>query len=134
MAFLRYILELFRKRKTDETPPGPFHIPEEEVAGSITFAYTQDGDFDVIVAPRNISLDCAAVTGTLLFLLNSGGLAEFFGQSYSNWANDDPERELFMTTAFSEWVRSEKLARTRDAELAVEPCDVFNWKGSPNDN
>lgn len=134
MAFFRYILRFFRRKKTDNTSEGDFYIPDEEVAGSIIFSYTENGDFNVVVSPKNISLDCAEVAGTLLFLLNSGGLAEFFGQSYKSWAGDDEDRALFMATLFSEWVASEKIARKIDTELAVEPSDVFNFKGASNDS
>ena len=61
-------------------------------------------DFNVVVGVNEVDLDCSKNLGLVLYMLNSGHLAEYFTQAYENWSEGDVARKVFIKDLFLNWI------------------------------
>jgi len=101
-----------------------------------TFYVREDGEFAVTTEFFRSDEDVIEVSSTVLHMLNSGLLAEYFVQSLKLWGeeDDDDEDERFILEIIKRWKvlydEDEDMDKksNKKFKLAVDPSDVFGLK------
>ena len=101
-----------------------------------TFYVREDGEFAGTTEFFRSDEDVIEVSSTVLHMLNSGLLAEYFVQSLKLWGeeDDDDEDERFILEIIKRWKvlydEDEDMDKksNKKFKLAVDPSDVFGLK------
>lgn len=76
---------------------------EKEIILKYELLLKENGDVLLETECHNFEEDSITIIATLLFLLNTGKLAELHIQSIQMWAEDHPEQEEFIEKVLSVW-------------------------------
>ena len=97
----------------------------------ITFYMREDGEFAVTTEMKRDNEGAVDMTGTVLHMINSGLLAEYFLQSLHLWAEGHPEYQSVILNVTKKWkgLFDEDTTDTKsESPLAIDPSDVFSLK------
>ena len=116
--------------RSDESEPAL-----ENACGQINIYFREDGEFAVSSNLVRMDQDVSDTTGTLLHMINSGHLAEYFVKSLKLWAEGEIEKENFAKEVIKEWKKifyetngNELNDIKGKNDLAIDPSDVFGLK------
>ena len=105
----------------------------DTACGKFTFYIREDGEFVVTSAFSRVDQDVIDASSTILHMMNSGLLADYFVQSLNLWGDDENERH-FIFKIIKKWKllfdkdEQNKNTKNKDLKLAVDPSDVFGFK------
>ena len=135
-----YMLQLLLKRlskwfkRSEDTPENeapPLTDTEqlENFGTRILMTVHEDGDFEISTNINNLNEPVADATGTVLYLINSGLMADIFVKSLHLWA-EDKEQKVFIHKVLENWknLYDEDSSVPSKSKLAVDPSDVFGLK------
>ena len=103
----------------------------ESACAIITFYLREDGEFAVTTEMKRDNEGAMDMTGTVLHMINSGLLAEYFLQSLHLWADENPEYQSVILNVTKKWKMLYDEKTTDDnseSPLAIDPSDVFSLK------
>jgi hypothetical protein len=104
------------------------YVSDDDVSATIEIRLnSQSGDFNVVVGVNEVDLDCSKNLALVLYMLNSGHLAEYFTQAYENWSEGDVARKVFIKDLFLNWIINKETYSEKKDKLAIAPADVFNF-------
>ena len=95
---------------------------------TITIYMREDGEFAVTTEFNRNDEQVMDVTGTILHMLNSGLLADYFLQSLHFWANEHPQDTILIRDIIKQWKVLFDEEENADQALAVDPSEVFSLK------
>ena len=99
-----------------------------------TFYIREDGEFAVTSEFFRSDEDVVDVSSTVLHMLNSGLLAEYFVKSLKMWGEEDDQNKKFILEIIKKWKTLHDEDTDTDKKpnkkfkLAVDPSDVFGLK------
>ena len=105
----------------------------ENPSTTIVLNLREDGEFTVALDFMRTEDEVAEVTGTMLHMINSGLMAEYFVEALNLWS-EDKEQKKFILTIVKRWRSLYEEANAEDetvlapSKLAVDPTDVFGLR------
>ena len=96
-----------------------------------TMYMREDGEFAVTTSMTRATDEAIEVTGTVLHMMNSGLLAEYFLQSLYLWSKEHPEYQSTILDTIAKWkllFDDEQNDDSKDSSLAIDPSEVFSLK------
>ena len=88
----------------------------------------EDGEFAVTTEFDRNSEEVMDVTGTILHMLNSGLLADYFLQSLHFWVKENSQDTALIRDIIKKWKTLFDEESTDSLDLAVDPSEVFSLK------
>ena len=145
---LNQICGLFNQKPINQEIPAvssdEFSDNLDTACATITIYIREDGEFAITSEFFNDTEDVTEISGTVLHMLNSGVLADYFLQSLNLWGNKNEQQHAFVLQIIQKWKNmfdsSEDDIRLNEIEsiqnntessykLAIDPSDVFGLKG-----
>lgn len=113
----------------NEAPPPPSREQPEDWSTRILMTVREDGDFEVSTEINNLNNTMVDVNAMVLYLINSGLMAEYFVESLNLWG-EDKEQKIFVQKVLENWklLYDESPSTQSNSKLAVDPSDVFGLK------
>lgn len=104
----------------------------ENPYATITIQVREDGDFAVAMGFARMNDDAVDVSATILHMINSGMMIEYFIEALKLWGQDE-ERSRFAEKIIKEWkavYEDDNLTADTATQykLAIDPSDVFGLK------
>ena len=144
---LSFILEKFKKWRRgtgflaqddpptvqDQTDQDDQDEPLENPSTTIVLNLREDGEFTVALDFMRTEDEVADITGTMLHMINSGLMAEYFVEALNLWA-EEKEQKKFVLKIVKRWrslydeVNAEDKTVLAPSKLAVDPTDVFGLR------
>ena len=132
---LEQLQKLFKKNKQyNQQKEKKFTDMLESACAKFTFYVREDGEFAVTTEFFRSDEEVIDVSSTVLHMLNSGMLAEYFVKSLKLWGEEDDQDKKFILEIIKGW----KVLYDEDTDmdkksnkkfkLAVDPSDVFGLK------
>ena len=132
---LEQLQKLFKKNKQyNQQKEKEFTDMLESACAKFTFYVREDGEFAVTTEFFRSDEKVIDVSSTVLHMLNSGMLAEYFVKSLKLWGEEDDQDKKFILEIIKGW----KVLYDEDTDmdkksnkkfkLAVDPSDVFGLK------
>ena len=132
---LEQLQKLFKKNKQyNQQKEKEFTDMLESACAKFTFYVREDGEFAVTTEFFRSDEKVIDVSSTVLHMLNSGMLAEYFMKSLKLWGEEDDQDKKFILEIIKGW----KVLYDEDTDmdkksnkkfkLAVDPSDVFGLK------
>ena len=97
----------------------------------VTFYMREDGEFAVTTEMKRNNEGAMDMTGTVLHMINSGLLAEYFLKSLNLWAEEHPEYQPMILNVIKKWkvlFDEDTTDPDNESALAIDPSDVFSLK------
>lgn len=145
---LNQICGLFNQKPINKAIPAvssdEFSDSLDTACAKITIYIREDGEFAIASEFFNDTEDVIEISGTVLHMLNSGVLADYFLQSLNLWGDKNEQQHTFVLKIIQKWKNmfdsSEKDNHLNGIEsmqnntessykLAIDPSDVFGLKG-----
>jgi len=127
--------DLDNKPKIVEEQPNITNSQTETLADTlntacakITIYIREDGEFAVTTEFDRSSEEVMNVTGTVLHMINSGSLADYFLKSLHLWATENDKDNLLVRSTIKKWKALFDEEKTTKNPLAIDPSDVFALK------
>lgn len=95
------------------------------------FYMREDGEFAITSEITRNNESVMDMTGTVLHMINSGLLAEYFLKSLHLWADENPEYQPLVRDVIKKWkmLYDEDVGSTESASpVAIDPSEVFSLK------
>ena len=132
---LEQLQKLFKKNKQyNQQKEKEFTDMMESACAKFTFYVREDGEFAVTTEFFRSDEKVIDVSSTVLHMLNSGMLAEYFVKSLKLWGEEDDQDKKFILEIIKGW----KVLYDEDTDidkksnkkfkLAVDPSDVFGLR------
>ena len=132
---LEQLQKLFKKNKQyNQQKEKEFTDMLESACAKFTFYVREDGEFAVTTEFFRSDEKVIDVSSTVLHMLNSGMLAEYFVKSLKLWGEEDDQDKKFILEIIKGW----KVLYDEDTDidkksnkkfkLAVDPSDVFGLR------
>ena len=132
---LEQLQKLFKKNKQyNQQKENEFTDMLESACAKFTFYVREDGEFAVTTEFFRSDEKVIDVSSTVLHMLNSGMLAEYFVKSLKLWGEEDDQDKKFILEIIKGW----KVLYDEDTDidkksnkkfkLAVDPSDVFGLR------
>ena len=115
---------------TDEIAPN-LSDNLETACTIVTFYIREDGEFVIITEMKRNNEEVMDMTGTVLHMINSGLLAEYFLKSLNLLADENPEYQSIIMNVIKKWKAlcdEETTDPNNESSLAIDPSDVFSLK------
>lgn len=97
----------------------------------VTFYMREDGEFAVTTEMKRDNEGARDMTGTVLHMINSGLLSEYFLKSLNLWAEEHPEYQPMILNVIKKWkvlFDEDTTDPDNESALAIDPSDVFSLK------
>ena len=133
MRYFKILKNFIKKDKGQEPEEHPvedheMYVSDNDVSATIEIRLdSQSGDFNVVVGVNEVDLECSKNLALVLYMLNSGNLAEYFTQAYENWCEGDASRQAFTKDLFLNWIINKETYSEKKDKLAIAPADVFRF-------
>jgi hypothetical protein len=109
----------------------------DTACATITIYIREDGEFAITSEFFDDTKDVAEISGTVLHMLNSGILADYFLQSLNLWGDENEQQHAFVLQIIQKWknmfdsneIESMQNNTESSYKLAIDPSDVFGLKG-----
>lgn len=102
---------------------------------TITIYMREDGEFAVTTSFTRNSEEVMDITGTVLHMINSGLLADYFLQSLQYWGVGNDQDVSLTNTIVEKWKKLfDEKNNIINKQLAIDPSDVFALKDLDKDN
>jgi|LULM01.1.fsa_nt_gb hypothetical protein len=91
----------------------------------------EDGEFAITSEITRNNEAVMDMTGTILHMINSGLLSEYFLKSLHLWADENPEYQPLVRDVIKKWkmLYDEEMIDTESqSALAIDPSEVFSLK------
>ena len=100
----------------------------------ITVYIREDGEFAITSEFYRNNEKVIDASSTVLHMMNSGSLADYFLQSLHLWAEEDDNHEKFIVEIIKRWkLLFDNDQSTIQNNLAIDPSDVFSLKSLKKD-
>ena len=146
-TMIRLLFNHLRQLFTDnQTPSVPTTSGENEdsiqeltesldsACAKITVYIREDGEFAITSEFYRNNEKVTKASGTVLHMINSGSLADYFLQSLHLWAEKYDKDETFIVEIIRKWkLLFDDDQSTIQNNLAVDPSDVFALKSLKKD-
>lgn len=131
---LEQLQKLFKKNKQyNQQKEKAFTEMLDTCCSKFTFHIREDGEFAVTSEFFRSDEEVIDVSSTVLHMLNSGMLAEYFVRSLKLWGEEDDQDKKFILDIIKRWKvlydEDEDAKSDKQLKLAVDPSDVFGLKG-----
>ena len=140
---LEQLKKLFKKnnykKSIDHKKEKEFIEMLDTCCSKFTFYIREDGEFAVTSEFFRSDEDVIEVSSTVLHMLNSGMLSEYFMKSLKLWGQNSEEQRFILEILkrwkvfYDEDVDVDKKSNKR-SKLAVDPSDVFGLKSLKDAN
>ena len=144
---IRLLFNHLRQLFTDNQAPSVPTTSEEnedsiqEFTDSLDSACTkftvyirEDGEFAITSEFDRHSEEVINASGTVLHMMNSGSLADYFLKSLHLWSDGHDNHEAFIIEIIKRWKRLfDDDQPTAQNNLAIDPSDVFSLKSLKKD-
>ena len=127
-------INLDYKKNFDHAKEKEFTEMLDTCCSKFTFYIREDGEFAVTSEFFRSDEDVIDVSSTVLHMLNSGLLAEYFVKSLKLWGEEDDQDKKFILEVIKRWKvlyeedTSADKKSNKKFKLAVDPSDVFGLR------
>ena len=106
----------------------------DSAGAKLTVYIREDGDFAITSEFYRNNEEVTNASGTVLHMINSGSLADYFLKSLHLWAEEHDNSETFIVEIIKRWkLLFDNDTPTIQNNLAVDPSDVFALKSLKKD-
>jgi len=146
----RHIRQFFIRRPKDNTNNNSETLNEQQnisetqtqllvndlnsACTKLTIYIREDGEFAVTTEFTRNSEEVMDITGTVLHMINSGLLADYFLQSLQHWGTANKQDTSLIQTTIQKWKTLFDETIASNDQLAVDPSDVFALKSFNKDS
>ena len=105
----------------------------EDPSTVVVWRLREDGEFTVALDFIRTEDDVAIISGTMLHMINSGFMAEYFIEALDLWA-EEKQQKKFVLKVVNQWrslydkEEEENKKDPTQSKLAVDPSDVFGLR------
>ena len=141
--FFHHLRQLFTDNQAPDVPTasGKSEDNIQEFTESLDSACTkftvyirEDGEFAITSEFYLNNEEVIDASGTILHMMNSGALADYFLQSLHLWAEEHDNSEKFIVEIIKRWkLLFDNDQPTIQNNLAIDPSDVFSLKSLKKD-
>ena len=118
----------------DEDDTQEFTESLDSACAKITVYIREDGEFAITSEFYRNNEEVTNASGTVLHMINSGSLADYFLKSLHLWAEEHDNSETFIVEIIKRWkLLFDNDKPTIQNNLAVDPSDVFALKSLKKD-
>ena len=118
----------------DEDDAQEFTESLDSACAKITVYIREDGEFAITSEFYRNNEEVIDASGTVLHMMNSGSLADYFLQSLHLWAEEHDDSEAFIVEIIKKWkLLFDNDQPTTQNNLAIDPSDVFSLKSLQKD-
>ena len=117
----------------DEDDTQEFTESLDSACAKITIYIREDGEFAITSEFYRNNEEVIDASGTILHMMNSGSLADYFLQSLHLWAEEHDNSEKFIVEIIKRWKLLFDNDQPTQNNLAIDPSDVFSLKSLPKD-
>ena len=138
-----HLRQLFTDKQTPSVPTTSRENEDaiQEFTESLDSACTkftvyirEDGEFAITSEFYRNNEEVINASSTVLHMMNSGSLADYFLKSLHLWSDDHDNRETFIIEIIKKWkLLFDDDQTTIQNNLAVDPSDVFALKSLKKD-
>ena len=118
----------------DEDDTQEFTESLDSACAKITVYIREDGDFAITSEFYRNNEKVIDASSTVLHMMNSGSLADYFLKSLHLWAEEHDNSETFIVEIIKKWkLLFDNDQPTIQNNLAIDPSDVFSLKSLQKD-
>lgn len=118
----------------DEDDTQEFTESLDSACAKITVYIREDGEFAITSEFYRNNKEVTNASGTVLHMMNSGSLADYFLKSLHLWAEEYDKDETFIVEIIKKWkLLFDNDQATTQNNLAIDPSDVFSLKSLQKD-
>ena len=127
--------ELDNESTTLEEEQNTTNFKTETLVGALDTSCTkiaiyirEDGEFAITTKFNRSSEEVIDMTGTVLHMINSGLLADYFLKSLQMWTEENSKDNALVLSTIKKWKMLFDEENTMKQTLAIDPSDVFALK------
>ena len=106
----------------------------DSACAKITIYIREDGEFAITSEFYRNNEEVINASSTVLHMMNSGSLADYFLKSLHLWSDDHDNNEAFIIEIIKKWkLLFDDDQSTIQNNLAVDPSDVFSLRSLKKD-
>ena len=106
----------------------------DSAGAKLTVYIREDGEFAITSEFYRNNEEVINASSTVLHMMNSGSLADYFLKSLHLWSDDHDNRETFIIEIIKKWkLLFDEDQSTIQNNLAVDPSDVFSLRSLNKD-
>ena len=118
----------------DEDDTQEFTESLDSACAKLTVYIREDGEFAITSEFYRNNEEVINASGTVLHMINSGSLADYFLKSLHLWGEENDKDETFIVEIIKRWkLLFDNDKPTIQNNLAVDPSDVFALKSLKKD-
>ena len=118
----------------DEDDTQEFTESLDSACAKLTVYIREDGEFAITSEFYRNNEEVINASSTVLHMMNSGSLADYFLKSLHLWSDDHDNRETFIIEIIKKWkLLFDDDQSTIQNNLAVDPSDVFSLRSLKKD-